>query len=310
VTFSDSNSSIFGAVTNSSGGTLLTYGTSATNISFYGAVKNSGSSGSSPAGYVKITGSTVRWLGGLTNNGTYISDPAVNYFSGLAVGAGGLLQGGVGDCFFVTGTFTNAGNIDLGGSSEMVVQNGGTLTQNSGVLRLGGSATLTAGEVAIDGGTLRADGPLAAITSSLLYASPSASTYQGVLAGSGNSLTLDNPAALLILSGAGNSYTGGTYVQAGTLEITSAGGLPDGTALTVGADASLFSGGALQAAPAANHVQSVPEPGTPVLLTGGVLLAVLAAWRRRRNVRNRQRGTTRLPWQSDRSETHSAPHAG
>ena len=276
ITFSDSNSSIFGAVTNSSGGTLLTYGTSATNISFYGAVKNSGSAGSTPAGYIKITGTTVRWLGGFTNNGTYVSDPAANYFSGLAVGAGGLLQGGAGDSFFVTGTFTNAGDIDLGGSSRMLVQNGGTLAQTSGVLHLGSSATLTAGVVEINGGTLLADGPTATITSSLIYASSSASTYQGVLTGAGSKLTLDNPAALLILSGASNSYTGGTYVEAGTLEITNQGAIPDGSSLTVGADAAaLFAGAATLFAGAATPqtaaaAAAVPEPCTLVLCATAV----------------------------------------
>ena len=47
----------FGIAT--SGGTLNTYGTSATNISFYGAVVNSASSGATPAGHIKINGTTV-----------------------------------------------------------------------------------------------------------------------------------------------------------------------------------------------------------------------------------------------------------
>jgi autotransporter-associated beta strand protein len=133
--------------------------------------------------------------------------------------------------------------------------------------------------VQLNGGTLLADGPQATITASLLYASPSASTYQGSLAGSGNWLTLDNPAALLILSGSSNSYTGGTYVEAGTLEITSAGGLPSGSALSVGADASQLFGTAMQAAPAGD-MQAVPEPGTLALLITGA--ALLAMFRKRR----------------------------
>ena len=76
----------------------------------------------------------------------------------------------------------------------------------------------------------RADGPLATITASLVYASSSASTYQGILAGKGNTLTLDNLAALLILSRADNSFTGGTFIEAGRLEITNKGALPVATA--------------------------------------------------------------------------------
>ena len=46
----------------------------------------------------------------------------------------------------VTGSFTNSGDIDMGGSSLLVVGNGsGTLSQSAGTLELGGSATLTAG---------------------------------------------------------------------------------------------------------------------------------------------------------------------
>ena len=273
VTFANGNSSIYGSVNNASGGTLTTQGTSGNVITFYGAVTNSG--------YIKINGTTVSWLGGFTNSGTYISDPAANYFTGLAVGAGGLLQGGVGDQFFVSGPFTNAGQIDLGGNSQMVVENSGTLTQTAGALHLGASAALSAGAVAIDGGTLLADGPLAAITSSLVYASSSTSNYQGILAGAGNSLTLDNPAALLILSGANDSYTGGTYIEEGTLEITSAGGLPAGSALSVGADGTLIFGSPLAGGPVvAGGVQAVPEPSTLALLATGIVL--LAGYRLRR----------------------------
>ena len=46
-----------------------------------------------------------------------------------------MLFGGVGDQFFVTGSFTNSGDIDLGGSCTMLVGNGvGTLVQKAGTL--------------------------------------------------------------------------------------------------------------------------------------------------------------------------------
>ncbi len=264
VTFSDSNSSIFGAVTNAAGGTLTTYGTAATNVSFYGAVINSASSATRPAGYIKINGNTIRWLGGLTNNGTYLSDPADNYFTGLTNGASGLLQGGNGDRFFVTSPFTNAGQIKLGGSSQMVVNNGtGLLTQTAGLLEIGPSAALSAGTVAINGGTLIADGPGAVMTASLAYGSSSTSTFQGILAGGGNALTVNNPTSHLILSGSGNSYSGGTFVTAGELHVTNAGGIPSGTALSVGSGLMAFGSPPI---PASTVAQAVPEPGTAALL--------------------------------------------
>jgi autotransporter-associated beta strand protein len=280
VTFSDGNSSIFGAVTNNSGGTLSTYGTSAagTIISFYSPVTNSA------GGLIQINSSTVRFLGGFTGNAPIIVDPADVYFTGLTMGATGVLQGGVGDSFFVTAPFTNAGQINLGGNSQMVVENGGTLTQTSGVLHLGSSATLTAGMVEINGGMLLADGPLATITASLSYASSSISTYQGVLAGARNTLTLDNPAALLVLSGSSNSYTGGTYVEAGTLEITNKSALPNSTSLTIGAGGTFIFDPPLAVAPAmASDISPVPELGTLVLLTvAGLGAAVCQSVRSRR----------------------------
>ncbi len=226
-------------------------------------------------GYVKATGGTVSMLAGFTNYGTYHSDPAANYFTGLTVGSGGVLQGGVGDSFYVTAPFTSAGQIDLGGTCLMVVQNGGTLVQTAGQIEMGTSATLSAGSVEINGGTLLADGPAAAITANLVYGSPASSTYQGTLAGAGNSLLIDNPAALLVLSGTGNSFTGGAYVEAGMLEVTSAGGLPNGASLMVGAEAATYFAAVLPATASAADAQAVPEPATLALLTAAVCGAAM-----------------------------------
>ena len=68
-------STINGPLTNASGGSISV---SFNPAIFTGAVVNNG--------YVKSTGTTIIWAGGFTNNGTYLSDPAANYFSGLAVG--------------------------------------------------------------------------------------------------------------------------------------------------------------------------------------------------------------------------------
>jgi len=295
VTFSDGISSIFGGVTNNSGGTITTWGTSAAAaiISFYGPVINS------PGGSIKINSSTARFLAGFTNNGTYITDPADNYFTGLAVGASGVLQGGTGDSFFVTGPFTSAGAINLAGNSQMVVQNGGTLTQTAGTLHLGPSATLTAGTVQINGGTLLADGPAATITANLVYASPSASTYGGILAGGGNSLSVNNPAAVLTLSGA-NNYTGGTSVTSGTLVVENQSAIPSGSLLEIGPNGSVVLGtpgaaeplglpagggsaGPLGSQPSGGGVNAVPEPGTLLLLAAAAACG-LAGCRRRRGL--------------------------
>jgi DNA-binding beta-propeller fold protein YncE len=287
VTFSDGASSIFGSVNNVSAGTLHTIGAPATIVSFYGAVTNSASSGGvggGPAGYIKISGNAVRWLGGLTNNGIYVSDPADNYFTGLAVGTGGLLQGGDGDRFFVTSPFTNAGQIDLGGSSQIVVDNGaGLYLQTGGNLELGASATLSAGTIAINGGTFMADGQGSLVTASLAYASSQASTYQGILAGPGTTVNVDNANSLLVLSGTSNSYGGGTFVTAGVLAISGRGAIPDGSNLTVG-NVTAFAAATVPEAAAV----PVPEPAALTLLVAvGALAWLLPRGRERHYAENR-----------------------
>jgi autotransporter-associated beta strand protein len=83
-----------------------------------------------------------------------------------------------------------------------------------------------------------------------------------------------NGTGQLVLSGS-NNYTGGTYVNSGTLIATVVGAIPDGTALYVGTGASgLFASSVVPAyAPivASSHdVVAVPEPGTIVLLLAGL----------------------------------------
>ena len=114
ITLTGATSTVNGPVTNASGGSIsVSYNPAI----FTGAVVNNG--------YIKSTATTVTWGGGFTNNATYLSDPAVNYFSSLVNNTGGLIQGGNGDSFDVTGpTLSNAGQIDLGGTSTMVIDSG------------------------------------------------------------------------------------------------------------------------------------------------------------------------------------------
>jgi autotransporter-associated beta strand protein len=94
----------------------------------------------------------------------------------------------------------------------------------------------------------------------------------------------------LILSGS-NSYRGGTYVYAGTLEVTSVNGLANGTNLTIDAGDNYIFGPAVAEAPAANSqtfaaspaatVGSVPEPGALALLSVAGIAAAVAVWRRK-----------------------------
>jgi autotransporter-associated beta strand protein len=98
------------------------------------------------------------------------------------------------------------------------------------------------------------------------------------IAGSG-SLVVNGPAEL-VLSGS-NSYTGGTFVEAGTLIVDTSSAIPDGSSLTVGAGGTFIFDPSVSGAPAAatmKAVEAVPEPPTFLLAVVGA--AVLCIWRR------------------------------
>lgn len=54
-------------------------------------------------GYIKTWDTAFQCTGGLYNAGSYLSDPADNYFQGVTLDTTGLLRGWVGDRFFVAG---------------------------------------------------------------------------------------------------------------------------------------------------------------------------------------------------------------
>ena len=76
----------------------------------------------------------------------------------------------------------------------------------------------------------------------------------------------------MVLSGS-DDYTGGTDVVGGTLILESQTALPDGSSLTVGADATSIFGsvGRQRTVPNATAAAAVPEPGTLMLLVVGAL---------------------------------------
>ena len=65
-------------------------------------------------GTFKNTGATASFPGGFFNGGTLISDPATNLFSDLTIGTLGIVQGGVGDVFSVSGDLLNESTENTG----------------------------------------------------------------------------------------------------------------------------------------------------------------------------------------------------
>ncbi|MCC6126554.1 MAG: PEP-CTERM sorting domain-containing protein [Pirellulales bacterium] len=259
VSFADYSSVIYGSVLNKAGAKLFTYGTPGTLATFFGPVTNDA------GGEIKINGGVVRFLGGLANSGIYTSDPADNYIHNLAVTATGILQGGNGDRFFISGIFTNAGTILLGDGSAAVVQNGmGNLVQTGGTLTIGNGATLDANILHIDGGTIAAGGPTALIAANLDYASSSNSTFAGNLGGLGKTVTLNSPPTTKLILTSANSYTGATTVESGILELLAQGQIAESSGVTTSA------AGIFQIGLGTHHVKKIDGQGTTNVIAGGL----------------------------------------
>ena len=166
----------------------------------------------------------------------------------------------------------------------------GTLTMNGGTA--GSTITVAGGTQSIASAMQIAGGNLvvAASSSGLLALSG------GVADDGGRSLTLTGDGSGQLLLGGVNSYSGGTYVEQGTLIANDNGAIPEQSGLIVGAGGTFLfdptvTGSALEAAslqPASTVVAPVPEPGTLALLAAAGIAAA-AAWRKRRNCTNQPR---------------------
>jgi autotransporter-associated beta strand protein len=156
------------------------------------------------------------------------------------------------------------------GSNTLTLNNSGS----------GATITVTDGTHAINARVILADNLIVTTGSTnpwtLSFGTASSITDNGA----GYSLTMSGTGGTLILSGS-DTYTGGTFVTAGRLEVTTAAALPEGSSLTIGANARFVFDPTGTAAPLA--VAPVPEPGTLVLLLAGAMLAAFAAWRQRKN---------------------------
>ena len=119
------------------------------------------------------------------------------------------------------GTLAVSGAVsDFGGGYSLTKAGAGTLTL-SAVNSLTGPITISAGELQIGGaGSLNAAGFAGNITNNgtLRFSSSVGSTYSGLISGTGALIKDTSSGSTLILSGL-NTYSGGTTINTGTLEM-------------------------------------------------------------------------------------------
>ena len=194
-----------------------------------------------PAGELDISGGTFETGTGVfvidgkltvSNGGTLTSD-TTPIISGTS--SAQILVTGTGSNLKASGGFTVGDFIPLPGSGKLTIADGGTvtmLTNNNldigahGILELGTGGL--AGTFA--GPSIQNDGQIVAnfTDSSALTATVS-----------GNGSVTKKGSGTLTLSGASNSYSGGTFLQGGTLELTNTSSLGAGS-LTMEAGTTLF----------------------------------------------------------------------
>jgi fibronectin-binding autotransporter adhesin len=143
------------------------------------------------------TAGTLSGIGTINGNTTLTGAGVINKSSGTLAGTLGVTGGNWNGAGSVTGVVTSS-------SGTFTIGTGANLTANSGLNVTGG--TIVSGDIS------------STITGSVNYTSGVNSTFGGIIAGSGKTLTMNNGSATLTLNGA-NSYTGTTAVQAGTLAL-------------------------------------------------------------------------------------------
>ena len=232
--------------------------------------------------------------------------------------AGSPTKGPLGTQTITLGT-TNAGEIGLLNSSPIPVTLSNPVSIYDGCNYISASGIAFTGPVTLTGpGQGSTNNGLIDFSlgagSIIAFTGPiSGSDGINLRSGSG-ALSLDGPGTL-ILSGS-DSYTGGTNVTAGTLEITNAAALPSGTSLTIGARGTSVFDPTMTADPlrgcpavvgAASSAAAVSEPSTLALLAVGALGLAGGAWKRYRQTFSLVRQGRCLDGQEQESGGRASP---
>ena len=172
-------------------------------------------------------------------------------------------------------------NLDINPNLAALSFSNSNYTLSNGSLTLD-SASGTASVTVSSGTQTIASGVILATAANFAVAHGTELALEGPISGPG-ALALHG-GGTLILSGT-NNYSGGTYVETGTLDVVSRSSLPSGESLTVGAGGVLVFDPTIAAAPlggsAAAGLAAVPEPGTLALLAAALAVGC-GLWQRRK----------------------------
>ena len=231
------------------------------------------------SGVNTYTGATTITAGNLAVSGSIASGSTVGVATAGTLSGTGTVNGNA----TLTGggiiNFTNPGKISgtLGVTGGNWNGNGsvsGLTTASSGTFTIGAGANFTAdGNLNVTGGSIAAGNASSTVTGSVNYTSGSNSSFAGVIAGAGKTVTLNNAAATLTLGGV-NTYTGATTVTAGDLEVT--GSLGAGSTVNVATGGTLSGSGTINGnvTLTGNGVIDLNNPAT----IGGTLAVTGGNW--------------------------------
>jgi autotransporter-associated beta strand protein len=211
-------------------------------ISGIGGLTKSGSAALTLTGTNVYTGPTTVSQGNLAVNGALAAASAVTVQNTGVLSGSGTIGGNVllsGGTINLSGGGTICGTATAtGGSWQGSGTVLGSVAVSSGTITVGNSSGsgmfTTLGGLNVTGtAAIAFANPATVLTSSLNDASAASMTLSSAVSGANTSVTLNSPAAKLVLTSSNNSYGGGTFVSAGTLSTTNSSALGSG-GLTIG----------------------------------------------------------------------------